>query len=273
MELQTISKRELSLTGLDSNYQAAVRMFNQFARNYKGQGDLLKDFFQEQSKIKSVSTIKLYKAGIKKAMQNEMQKQGIDNSRMLAQLDTVFKSVKTGSPDERVLTEDVLTRDEFKELIDRSGEKTGLIIQALYYSAARVSELVNVRLSDCTPTGNGVMISIIGKGRKARRFFMPLNLFNAIRKAYQGETFLFETAGKPLSRYTVNTLIKRAGEKIGRPDIHAHTLRHTWATHRINDLGLSKVSRYLGHSTPATTAKYYLHGSPSMNEILQEIEQ
>lgn len=206
-------------------------------------------------------------------MQNEMQKQGIDNSRMLAQLDTVFKSVKTGSPDERVLTEDVLTRDEFKELIDRSGEKTGLIIQALYYSAARVSELVNVRLSDCTPTGNGVMISIIGKGRKARRFFMPLNLFNAVRKAYQGETFLFETAGKPLSRYTVNTLIKRAGEKIGRPDIHAHTLRHTWATHRINDLGLSKVSRYLGHSTPATTAKYYLHGSPSMTEILQEVGQ
>lgn len=271
MELQTISKRELSLTGLTESYQGAVKLFNHFAREYQGTGDLLKAFFQEQARVKSVNTLKLYKAGIKKAMQNEMQRQGIDNSRMLAQLDTVFKSVKTGSPDEGILTEDVLTRDELTELIKRSGEKTSLIISALYYSAARVSELVNIKLSDCTPTGNGVMVSVIGKGRKARRFFIPAQVFNSIRSTYQGKTFLFETDGNPLSRFTVHTLIKRAGERIGRPDIHAHTLRHTLATHRIKDLGLSKVSRYLGHKSPSTTAKYYLHGSPSMSEILQEI--
>jgi integrase len=98
--------------------------------------------------------------------------------------------------------------------------------------------------------------------------FMPAELFEKIRKAYQGKKFLFEVKGKAISRYTIHTLIKEAGEKIDRAELHAHPLRHTWATLALPVLGLSKVSKYLSHSTPDTTAKYYLHGKASAGEVM-----
>ncbi len=70
-----------------------------------------------------------------------------------------------------------------------------------------------------------------------------------------------------MSRFTVHTLIKNAGRKIGRPEIHAHTFRHTWISDYIPVYGLIKASKYAGHSRVDTTARFYAHGKPSEEEI------
>ena len=99
---------------------------------------------------------------------------------------------------------------------------------------------------------------------------MSLELFEEIRRTFNGQKFLFETSHeKAISRKTIHVLIKRAAAKIGRADIHAHTLRHTWATLSIHNLGLSKVSKYLRHSSADITARYYLHGQATLKEIIQ----
>ena len=131
-----------------------------------------------------------------------------------------------------------------------------------------MSELCNTRLSDCQERKDAVIIRVIGKGNKEGFFFMSIDLFQEIKQAYRGKTYLFECKGKAMSRMTVYTLIKRAGSKIGRPDIHPHTLRHSWASLSIDVLGLAKVSGYLRHASQDTTDKYYLHGKAEMLEIL-----
>lgn len=123
-------------------------------------------------------------------------------------------------------------------------------------------------MSDCQERKDGVIIKVIGKGNKEGTFYMSIDLFQAIRQAYKGKTYLFETKDKVISRMTAYTLIKRAGSKIGRPDISCHTLRHSWASLSIDVLGLAKVSGYLRHASQDTTAKYYLHGKAEMPEIL-----
>ncbi|MFP4460509.1 MAG: tyrosine-type recombinase/integrase [Candidatus Zixiibacteriota bacterium] len=56
---------------------------------------------------------------------------------------------------------------------------------------------------------------------------------------------------------------------IGRANIHFHTLRHSFATHALIDhkRSLKAVSRYLGHSTKAITADFYIHGDLTIDDI------
>jgi len=263
--------KSLSIVGLNPTYQDIIRKFNRFCENHAGEDDLLALFLAEMARSKSISTINTYKAALKKAMKIEMSRSGTDTSHNIALLDSIFKDIRTGIPDMKVRQEKTLTRQEVDDLIRVSGRKTGLIVRALYQTAARVSELVNIRIADCRESEKGIIIRVVGKGRKARSIYMGCEIYHAIRHAYNGKVFLFETSkGTPLNRRTVHTVIKRSGRKICRPDIHAHTLRHSFATNRLQDLGIDAVSEYLGHSSPEITAKYYLHKSATMEEILRE---
>lgn len=262
--------KHLSLVGLNPTYRDVIKKFNDFCHNHAESKDLVADFLSEMARTKSIATLNTYKAAIKKAMKSEMAQNRMDTSGNMALLEIIFKEIRTGSPQVKVQKEQVLSPGEFDAIIHLSGIKTGLIINALYQTAARVSELVNIKLSDCRVTDQGVVIRVLGKGGKVRSIFMSIDVFRSICNVYLGKVYLFETDnGTPLNRRTVHTLIKRAGNKIGRPDIHAHTLRHSFATHRLQDLGIDAVSEYLGHSSPEVTAKYYLHKSATIEEVLQ----
>jgi integrase/recombinase XerD len=257
----------LPTRGLAKGYQADISIFNRWAGGRQITADLVAEYFNQARTRYQVTTINRHKAAVKKAV---IQALGHGATiGQLGQLDTFFKGIKGGTPDRKVLQEMILTPDELHDLIQYSGEKTALIIKALYVTACRVSELTHIKLDNCDTRADAVLISVTGKGRKDRTVYMDRGTFDAIRTAYQGTDYLFESNGKPLHTVTVHTLIKRAGARIGRPDIHAHTLRHTFATHRLNDLGISAVSEYLGHSSPEITAKYYLHNKPTVKSVLE----
>ena len=111
-------------------------------------------------------------------------------------------------------------------------------------------------------------IEIIGKGRRARRVQISADLFARIKSTFASKQYLFETrTGSSLNRSNVFRMVKSAGELIGVENLHPHTLRHSWATHNIDGLGVYKVSRYLGHSDTAVTSRYYLHSTPNGDEI------
>ncbi len=270
MELQTTGTIKLSTRGLDDTYKTAVTLFNRFVKENPS-GDPVHDFFAHLKKNRSIATLQTYKAAIKKAVISDLKRRGLDNSATLAQLDATFKEIKTGTRDIKVSKEEILSPSELKDLVTVSGEKTSLIIRALYQTGSRVTELINIRFTDCMKTSGGMIIRVTGKGTKERTVFMSTELYWEIRKAYRGQAYLFENiqTGKPISRKTVHGLIKVAGAKIGRPDIHAHTLRHSFATNRLDDLGIDAVSEYLGHSSPEITAKYYLHKKPTISSVLQ----
>lgn len=184
---------------------------------------------------------------------------------LIYQIKEEFKKVKTGKSKEYIEDHEILTIDDLKIIEGRAGHKTALIIKALYQTACRISELINIKISDCqTVNQSQIAIKIIGKGRKERTVFISSTLFEKIKNAYQSEKYLF--GSKPLSRFTVNNLLKLASKYINK-HINPHLLRHTFASININKLGLSAMSKYLGHSDPSTTAKYYLHGKANPGQV------
>lgn len=262
------TRQGLPVAGLATAYRSDVQGFNAWLAGRPVRPETLKAYFAELEQTHRVSTLSRKKSALKKAI--AQTRGGALTIAEQAQLTEVFREIKTGQAELAVHEHEILTREELAELKETAGEKTSAIIAALYESAARVSELLALRLSDCTVRGESVQCEIRrGKGRKQRVAYLSKSTFETLKKLYAGKVFLIERNGKQISRHTVATMIKRAGAAIGRPDIHPHTLRHTKASHLLTaGMSLPAVSAYCGHSDPAVTAKFYLHDKPTAEAVL-----
>jgi integrase/recombinase XerD len=183
---------------------------------------------------------------------------------------------------------DVLDNDEIElmlQQIDRSkpeGERNVAIIEVLYGCGLRVSELVNLKISNIF--FNDDFIRVTGKGDKQR--LVPLGsmakkhiliYMNEIRihlKIQKGqEDFLFlNRRGKQLSRVMIFTIIKNLAEKSGiNKNISPHTLRHSFATELIQrGADLRAIQDMLGHESITTTEIYtHLNQADLLDTIIQ----
>ena len=152
------------------------------------------------------------------------------------------------------------------------GQKEALIIEMLYSTGIRVSELVNIKLKDINRKDQTIII--LGKGNKERYVYygtkckqlLDLYLNN---KKIESEYLFPNNHGKKLNDRTVRTIIEKntklAGLKI---KVTPHTLRHTYATHMLNEgADLKSVGDLLGHENLSTT-QIYTHVS---NERLRNV--
>lgn len=169
---------------------------------------------------------------------------------------------------------DVLTDDDVAAMqatLDRSlpgPARNYVIIEVLYGCGLRVSELVNLKLSNIYTDDE--MLQIFGKGSKER--WVPINA-RALRlledyihmersqlKIQPGEEkYVFlNLRGHHLSRVAVFQFIKEAAEKAGiRKSVSPHSLRHTFATELVqNGADLRAVQEMLGHECLSTTEIY-----------------
>jgi len=129
-----------------------------------------------------------------------------------------------------------------------------LVMMFMYYCGLRVSEAINLSTDDIDLKDSTLMVKS-GKGGKDRLVPIPKPMMQAYKdfiKLYKPEGKIF-TFGKR----SVHYMVKRQGAKIGKPTIHPHTLRHSYATHilkKTNNLKL--VKDLLGHESIATTQIY-----------------
>jgi integrase/recombinase XerD len=145
------------------------------------------------------------------------------------------------------------------------------MIETLYSCGLRVSELVNLGLSNFYFSDNIILVK--GKGNKQRivpigRYAIKLiNLYiNDIRshlkiaKGHEDYVFLNHLRGKQLTRVYVFTMIKRAAENAGiQKTISPHTFRHSFATHLLEGgADLIAIQMMLGHQS-ITTTEIYTH--------------
>ncbi len=171
---------------------------------------------------------------------------------------------------------DTLSTSEIDKLIaaiDLSkpqGERNRAILELLYSCGLRVSELVNLKLSDLFFDEG--FIKVTGKGDKQR--FVPIgnetikyiNIYkNEIRTHLKIEnehkdTLFLNRRGKQLTRAMIFTITKQLAEKIGLDkNISPHTFRHSFATHLLeNGADLRAIQLMLGHES-ITTTEIYVH--------------
>ncbi len=161
----------------------------------------------------------------------------------------------------------VMTVQEIKEIFHSDlNTEQNLIVELLYDCGLRVSELVNLKISDIDIKskyiqcfGKGLKERIIPFGNKAKDAINKyLNTRNTIITKYGLNTkkLFIKNNGKFLTRQDVYNFIRKLGEKIHK-HISPHTLRHTFATHLLeNGADLRVVQELLGHSDVSTTQLY-----------------
>ena len=161
----------------------------------------------------------------------------------------------------------VLTADDAKRLMDdcirpRSFRDQALL-ETLYSSGARVSELVNLNLDD-VDLHEGIA-TVLGKGRKER--IVPLGT-HAVRAlaAYRqslpagtvsGPLFRNQRGGRLTTRSVERLVAKAARDLPNFPSLSPHGLRHSFATHLLDGgVDLRAIQELLGHVSVSTTQRY-----------------
>lgn len=171
---------------------------------------------------------------------------------------------------------DTLSTEEIDRLIaaidfnKAEGERNKTILETLYGCGLRVSELVNLKLSDLFFDEG--FIRVTGKGDKQR--FVPIGSYtqkliiqyiqgsrtSVPVKANHEDTLFLNRRGRQLTRVMIFTIIKRLAQKIDLgKNISPHTFRHSFATHLLeNDADLRSIQLMLGHES-ITTTEIYMH--------------
>lgn len=144
---------------------------------------------------------------------------------------------------------------------DFTSRRDQLILELLYSSALRVSELAGLNLGDLDRHGGTVRV--LGKGRKERIVpvgqpaWAALRAYLALRPAGEEMALFVNSRGQRLGVRSIQMRVKKLGEaRLGQP-LHPHTLRHSAASHLLQSSGdLRAVQEYLGHAGIGTTAIY-----------------
>lgn len=181
-----------------------------------------------------------------------------------------------GMPKKGLKLPEVLSENEITRMIDAvdlskpQGERNKAMLEILYGCGLRVSELVNLKLSDLhfsedfiTVTGKGDKQRIVPVGSAARKQVM--NYLTWVRNkqtvAAHSENIVFlNNRGHKLTRAMIFEIVKKATADAGiRKNISPHTLRHSFATHLIeNGADLRAIQDMLGHAS-ITTTEIYTH--------------
>ena len=182
---------------------------------------------------------------------------------MLRSLDHDSETKAPGFVIAGVSEDRIVTREQFDRLVSGTSRRTSLFLWFLYNTGCRVAEMCSARLDRCEDLGDMVRLTITGKGNKERKIDIEKSLFEAIRAAFTGETYLFQTrGGKPYLATYVSYEITKAGKRILGRRISAHSMRHSFATLAIREgASIKAVSTYLGHSSTAITMDMYVHES------------
>lgn len=171
---------------------------------------------------------------------------------------------------------DTLSEDEIDQLIKAidlsklEGERNRAMLETLYGCGLRVSELINLKISDLFFDEG--FIKVTGKGDK-QRFVPIINITQKYINIYRNEvrihlkikpghedTLFLNRRGKQLTRAMIFTIIKQLAVKIElKKNISPHTFRHSFATHLLqNDADLRSIQLMLGHES-ITTTEIYVH--------------
>lgn len=178
----------------------------------------------------------------------------------------------------------VISVSEIEEMLNNKLDETQqVIIELLYGAGLRVSELIGLELNNIELSsryvrciGKGSKERIIPIGEKAQKAIAEyLKIRQLLIKKYKLETkqFLIKENGHLMTRQDVYVFIKQQGELL-RKHISPHTLRHSFATHMLeNGADLRVVQELLGHSDVSTTQLYTHVSKKRLKEVYFSINK
>ena len=265
-------ERGLSNNSIES-YENDLKKLKIFSNNAKTKTnplevtpDLIKEFIYHISKkIKSSSQSRII-SGIRSFYDYLMFEKLIDSNPL----------INIESPKQQRNLPSTLSENEINILIKNidmkknESERNIAIIETLYGCGLRVSELINLKISDLF--FNEDFIKVTGKGNKQR--LVPISAINIsyINKYIENsrkklkinplhsDILFLNRRGNSISRAMIFTIIKNLSKESGfNKKISPHTFRHSFATHLLeNGADLKTIQQLLGHES-ITTTEIYMH--------------
>lgn len=262
--------------GASENYQlstrASLELFQKSLAKKKlaNWGDVTADHIGEflgwrKSSGRAPATLKAHAIAIRAFFRFLLQRHGLKEDP------TKF----VGIPKVEYLLPDTLSIEEVTKLIASTSGTAPLelrdraLVELLYASGLRVSELCNARLENFDADKN--FIRVTGKGKKERlipvgsraasaiRRYLELGRPQLVSKRTGGEIFL-SVRGRKLTNQRIWQLLVALGKRAGLDkDVYPHMLRHSFATHLLEGgADLRIIQELLGHSS-VTTTQIYTH--------------
>jgi integrase/recombinase XerD len=187
-------------------------------------------------------------------------------------------NIKRPKKEKRIPT--VLTKDEIKTLISSMDtKKSKLMVSFMYACGFRVSELVNLKVKDLNFEERVGSVRQ-GKGKKDRVFNIPEFLLEDLKAQVEKQKeekkeYLFTGPKEKLSERNLQKIIQKASKRAGiKKDVHCHTLRHSFATHLLeNGTDIRKIQELLGHSDLSTTQIYTHISREELKKIKSPIDE
>jgi integrase/recombinase XerD len=172
----------------------------------------------------------------------------------------------------------ILSKEEVKKLFEElKNSKSRLMASLMYACGFRVSELVNLKLEDLN-FSEKIGYVRQSKGKKDRVFNIPKFLVEDLEKQYNlqknnREIYLFVGNSGKLSTRNLQKIISSASKRASLPNVHCHTLRHSFATHLLeSDVDIRKIQELLGHADLSTTQIYTQVSTEEIKKIKSPIE-
>lgn len=162
----------------------------------------------------------------------------------------------------------ILTTEEVKNIINSIVNlKHRAIISTIYSCGLRISEAVNLKISDVDSSAMTIKI-VNAKGKNDRIVMLSKKLLKLLReyfKEYKPKTYLFEGQfGEKYSARSIQQIFNNAVKKIKiKKKVTVHTLRHSFASHLLdNGTDIRFIQELLGHKHLSTT-QIYTHINPT----------
>jgi integrase/recombinase XerD len=208
----------------------------------------VKGFMAEKLSSKASASITLFLSAIRFAHQNLLNK------------DPTF-GIKRPKKETKIPV--VLSKEEVITLINSiNNHKSKLMVSLMYACGLRVSELVNLKINNFDFNEKIGHIKQ-AKGKKDRIFNIPSYLFNDLKTQVESQKkankeYLFTSSKGKLTSRNLQKIVKNAALRANiEKQVHCHTLRHSFATHLLeNNIDIRKIQELLGHADLSTTQIY-----------------
>jgi integrase/recombinase XerD len=173
----------------------------------------------------------------------------------------------------------VLTKDEVIKLFSAlPNKKSKLMISMIYACGFRISELLNLKTTDLNfEEMTGYVRQ--AKGKKDRVFNIPQFLLKLLKKQVLNQQenkqeYLFTGPNGKLTDRNLQKIVRIATKRAGiEKEVHPHTLRHSFATHLLeNGIDIRKIQELLGHADLSTTQIYTHISTEELKKIPSPID-
>lgn len=172
---------------------------------------------------------------------------------------------------------EVLSKEEIKKLIESAKtRKSRIIVQLLYSTGMRVSELVNLKKDDLN-LQERIVIVRKGKGKKDRIVILPEKLIDELKEYMEKnkDNIYLLSKDKPLTPRNIQKIIKKLAIKAGiNKKVTPHILRHSYATHLLESgVDIRYIQTLLGHENLNTTQIYTHVSKEELKKIKNPLDE